>query len=59
MTGVKVELETHGIDNFQAYEKERVFAPRIYWNGSSCSNPELENFAAPGFTAIRTFKPSN
>src|SRR5450755_3978498 len=55
VTGTCVHLETHGIDNVKAYEKERVFSPRIYWNGSSCSNPELEHFAADGFTAMRTF----
>jgi hypothetical protein len=55
VTGKCVELETHGIDNVEAYEKERIFTPRIYWNGSSCSNPELEHFAADGFTAVRTF----
>jgi hypothetical protein len=55
VTGVTVDLETHGIDGMAAYTKEYIFGPRIYWNGSSCSNPELEHFAAPGFTAVRTF----
>ena len=56
ITRVTATLEIHGIDNPAAYEKRHVFAPRVYWNGSSCSNPELENFAASGFTAVRTFK---
>ena len=55
VTGTTVTLETHGIDDMAAYEKERIFSPRIYWNGSSTSNPELEHFAAPGFRAVRTF----
>jgi hypothetical protein len=57
VTGTTVELETHGIDNIEAYERQHIFAPRIYWNGSSTSNPELEHFAAPGFVAVRTFIP--
>ena len=56
VTGTVVKLETHGIDDIGAYEKEHIFSPRIYWNGSSTSNPELEHFAAPGFVAVRTFK---
>jgi len=55
VTGVVVELATHGIDNVEAYEKQHTFTPRIYWNGSSTSNPELEHFAAPGFEAVKTF----
>lgn len=55
VTGVVVELETHGVDNIEAYMKERVFAPRVYWNGSSCSSPALEQFAAAGFT--QTYRP--
>ena len=56
ITQATATLEIHGIDNPAAYEKRHVFAPRTYWNGSSCSDPELENFAAPGFVAVRTFK---
>lgn len=56
VTGATATLDIHGIDGVRAYEKRHLFAPRVYWNGSSCSNPELENFAAPGFTAVRTFK---
>ena len=56
VTGTTVTLETHGIDDIRAYQKDHIFAPRIYWNGSSTSNPELEHFAAPGFLAVRTFK---
>jgi len=58
VTGVTVDLETHGIDGMKAYMKECIFSPRIYWKGSSCSNPELEHFAAPGFTAVLTFIPA-
>jgi hypothetical protein len=56
VTGTCVKLETHGIDNMAAYERERIFTPRVYWNGSSTSNPELEHFAAPGFVAVYTFR---
>lgn len=57
VTGVEVELVTHGIpfEQIPAYEKERLFAPRIYWNGSSCSEPVLQDWAADGFRAVRTF----
>jgi hypothetical protein len=57
VTGVSVCLETHGIDNLDAYQRQHLFTPRIYWNGSSCANTELEDFAAPGFTPVRTFAP--
>jgi len=55
VTGATATLETHGIDNLDAYQKEQWFAPRIYWNGDSSSEPKLEDFAAPGFKAVRTF----
>jgi hypothetical protein len=55
VTGIVVKLMTHGIDNVQAYEREHIFTPRVYWNDSSISEPELEHFAAPGFKAVRTF----
>jgi|HubBroStandDraft_3_1064219.scaffolds.fasta_scaffold1163246_2 hypothetical protein len=56
VTGTTVQLETHGIDNMAAYEQQHTFAPKVYWNGSSVSQPELEHFAAPGFAAVRTFR---
>lgn len=56
VTGVVVELETHGIDNYRAYEKEHIFGARVYWNGSSCSNPQIEDWAAPGFVAVKTYR---
>lgn len=56
ITGVEVECETHGIDNLKTYEEQYIFTPRVYWNGSSTSNPELEQFAAPGFKPVMTFK---
>lgn len=55
VTGVSVFLETHGIDDMAAYLKARVFDPRVYWNGSSCSTPKLADWAAPGFKAKCTF----
>lgn len=55
VTGVTVELETHGIAPLDAYTDKRIFAPRQYWNGSSSSNPALEHWAAPGF--VQTYRP--
>lgn len=57
VTGVVVYLETPGIDDYDAYRKERIWDPRVYWNKSSCSDPQLEDWAAPGFEALRTFVP--
>ncbi|MFI6302135.1 hypothetical protein ACIBCH_09705 [Amycolatopsis thailandensis] len=56
VTKARVELATHGIDNYDAYMKGRVFGPRVYWNGSSCSMPTIEDFAAPGFRVLQTFQ---
>jgi len=58
VTGVAVELSTHGIDDFDAYMKGRIFHPRVYWRGDSGAEPALEDWAAPGFVAVRTFRPS-
>jgi hypothetical protein len=57
VTGVEVELETHGINDLDAYRRQHIFDPRIYWNGSSSSNPEMADFAAPGF--VMTFRPAD
>jgi hypothetical protein len=54
VTGVVVELETHGIDDIDAYMRRHIFGARVYWNGSSCSNPQLDDWAAPGF--VQTFR---
>jgi hypothetical protein len=56
VTGVEVELETHGIDDLEAYEKQFIFTPRVYWNGGSSSNPELEDFKADGFSPVMTYR---
>lgn len=55
VTGTTVTLKTHGISDLDAYHRDFVFPPRIYWNGSSSDNPKLEDFAAPGFKVIRTY----
>lgn len=55
VTGVDVALDTHGIDNMDAYLKHNLVAPRVYWNGSSSSEPDLDDFAAPGFAKTMTF----
>lgn len=54
VTGVVVDLDTHGIDDYEAYERDRVFPPRIYWNGSSCGEPEVEDWATEGFEVVKT-----
>jgi len=56
VTGKVVELEVHGIDDLKAYEKQYIFTPRVYWNGSSSSDPELEQFSAEGFVPVMTFR---
>ena len=56
VTGKAVELEIHGIDNIKEYQKENIFTPRIYWEGSSCSSPELEDFAKDGYKPVMTYK---
>ncbi len=55
VTGAEVCLETHGIDDVDAYEHEHVFTPRTYWRGSSIGEPAIEDFAVPGFRVRRTF----
>lgn len=51
VTGVEVSLQIHGIDDMDAYLEQALFVPHVYWNGSSSSNPSIEDFAAPGFVA--------
>jgi hypothetical protein len=55
VTGVRVRLDTHGIDDLDAYRAQYVFTPRVYWNGSSTAEGKLDDFAAPGFRKIATF----
>lgn len=57
VTGVVVTLATHGIDDLDAYTKRHIFMPRVYWNGSSSSEPDLDDWKAPGFYAVKTFAP--
>lgn len=59
VTGTEVQLEIHGIDDLDAYRKQYLFDPKIYWRGSSCAEPELEDFAAEGFKPLRTFIPES
>jgi hypothetical protein len=58
VSGAVVQLETHGLDDdeFRAYEKEHIFGPRVYWNGSSSDIPEVEQWAAPGFGVVKTLR---
>jgi hypothetical protein len=57
ITGKEVELEVHGIDNMDKYTDKYIFNPKVYWNGSSVSDPELEQFANEGFKPIMTYAP--
>lgn len=56
VTGVKVTLKCDGIDNLDSYQKEHIFTPKIYWNGSSIGEPELDDFAADGFERVATWR---
>lgn len=56
ITGVEIELEVHGIDNLEAYQKQYIFQPKTYWNGSSCSSPEIKEFKKEGFKPVITYK---
>jgi len=52
VTGVEVELETHGITDIDEYKKEHVFTPRVYWNGSSTGEPELDQWLTDGYHKV-------
>lgn len=56
VTGVVVELTTHGLSDWRACERERIFLPKVYWNGSSCGGPEAEDWIAPGFEVVKTLR---
>ena len=58
VTGVTVDLETHGIDDIVAYERDRIFAPKIYWNGSSVGEPDVADWLADGFEVVKTLRPA-
>jgi hypothetical protein len=56
VTGVVVELETHGVDDTEAYQRLHVFLPRTYWDGSSTASPKLDDWYRPGFEPVCTFR---
>ena len=56
VTGTCVHLDIDVVDDIEAYKRENLFSPRIYWNGDSSANPKLEDFAAEGFEQLRTFR---
>lgn len=56
VTGTQAQLETHGIDDMDAYCQQHIFAPHIYWKGSSVGEPSLDDFAAAGFEPVWTFR---
>lgn len=47
LTGRTAELCIHGLTPTEV--QERTFGARVYWNGSSCSDPTWEDFLAPRF----------
>lgn len=49
VTGVRADLDVHGIDNMNAYLKENTFPPRTYWNENSSSTPKLTDFLCDGY----------
>ena len=58
VTGMTVYLDTHGIDDWRAYEKQRIFSARVYWNGDSSGEPQVEDWAADGFEVVKTYRPT-
>lgn len=56
VTGRMIALDTHGIDDLDAYLKQNVFHPRVYWGGSSSGNPSLGDFVAEGFEPVITYR---
>jgi hypothetical protein len=57
VTRVVVELQIHGVDNEPAYRRDMLGWPRVYWDGSSSSDPGLADFEASGFCKVQTFEP--
>lgn len=47
-TGKKVNLQIHGFTKEQC--EKFVFHPRVYWNGSSTSDPKTEDWLTDDFT---------
>lgn len=54
VTGKGVELNTHGFTREEC--EEFMFTPRIYWNGSSCSSPKIEDWLTDGYEPFITYK---
>lgn len=51
-----VAFDTHGISPLTEFATASFFDPRQYWNGSSSADPCLEDFAAPEFVPVRTYR---
>lgn len=47
VTGVTVQLKLDGLT--EAEMEELLFRPRSYWNGSSCAEPQVKDWAADGY----------
>jgi hypothetical protein len=56
VTGVVATLETHGLTPEEF--RERIYPPKIYWNGSSSANPEVGDFLKDGYS-VRIVKDEN
>lgn len=56
VSGVVVVLQTHGVSDVDAYMKERIFPPRVYWNGSSSAEPKVEDWLHPGYQVVKTLR---
>lgn len=60
ITGVRVHLDVHGVDDVDAFRRELSPAglePRAYWEGEG-TGPDPDDWAADGFEAVKTFRPA-
>lgn len=58
VTGVVVYYSTHGLCTVEGTQKWKDdnnawAAPRDYWDGSSCSDPQLEDWLKDGFKVVK------
>ena len=53
LTGIERELSIHGLteDEAKAFAARNIVGarPRVYWKGSSCSDPDMLDWMAPGY----------
>lgn len=53
ITGKVATLDIHGFTDKEC--DEFMFQPKVYWNGSSCSNPEPNNWLTDKYTWKYTY----